>query len=291
MTDRPLVIYHGNCDDGFGAAYAAWLYLKDNADYYPGVYNTPPPDVTGREVYILDFSYKRETMQRIIASAKHVSWLDHHKTAFEEWLGEVPYSGRYEESNDSTYILLDNHHSGAMLAWEKFRPDAVIPPYLICHIEDNDLWWHKNPSTRPFIRRLRSEPQSFARWHQIAGMREVEYKQFVVEGEAIERFFAQQMSNIIDTCARPCKLGPLFTGLGANANYLFASELAGQLAERSGTFGLAWFQDSSGVIRVSLRSRGDYDVSRLAKHFGGGGHKNAAGFETTPKKIQEFFDA
>jgi nanoRNase/pAp phosphatase (c-di-AMP/oligoRNAs hydrolase) len=29
---------------------------------------------------------------------------------------------------------------------------------------------------------------------------------------------------------------------------------------------------------VSLRSKGDFDVSAIAKRFGGGGHKNAAGF-------------
>jgi len=31
-------------------------------------------------------------------------------------------------------------------------------------------------------------------------------------------------------------------------------------------------------VRVSLRSRGSVDVSRLAERFGGGGHRNAAGF-------------
>jgi phosphoesterase RecJ-like protein len=30
-------------------------------------------------------------------------------------------------------------------------------------------------------------------------------------------------------------------------------------------------------IRVSLRSRGDYDVAEVAREFGGGGHRNAAG--------------
>jgi len=32
-----------------------------------------------------------------------------------------------------------------------------------------------------------------------------------------------------------------------------------------------------GKVRVSLRSRGDFDVAEVARHFGGGGHKNAAG--------------
>lgn len=37
-----------------------------------------------------------------------------------------------------------------------------------------------------------------------------------------------------------------------------------------------------GKIRCSLRSRGDWDVSAIAREFGGGGHRNAAGcnFET-----------
>ena len=33
-----------------------------------------------------------------------------------------------------------------------------------------------------------------------------------------------------------------------------------------------------GTIKVSLRSRGEVDVERIARHHGGGGHRNAAGF-------------
>jgi bifunctional oligoribonuclease and PAP phosphatase NrnA len=32
-----------------------------------------------------------------------------------------------------------------------------------------------------------------------------------------------------------------------------------------------------GKARVSLRSRGDFDVAEVARFFGGGGHRNAAG--------------
>ena len=46
-----------------------------------------------------------------------------------------------------------------------------------------------------------------------------------------------------------------------------------------------------GKVRVSFRSKGDYDVSRVAVYFGGGGHKKAAGctiagsLEEVAKKI------
>lgn len=39
-----------------------------------------------------------------------------------------------------------------------------------------------------------------------------------------------------------------------------------------------FFRESDGYIRVSLRSKGDFDVNVIArKHFNGGGHRNAAG--------------
>lgn len=41
-----------------------------------------------------------------------------------------------------------------------------------------------------------------------------------------------------------------------------------------------------GFIKVSLRSK-DADVSKLAAHFGGGGHKGAAGFEVKNGKIEQ----
>jgi phosphoesterase RecJ-like protein len=34
----------------------------------------------------------------------------------------------------------------------------------------------------------------------------------------------------------------------------------------------------SGELRVSLRSKGPVDVRRVAQRYGGGGHRNAAGF-------------
>lgn len=40
-------------------------------------------------------------------------------------------------------------------------------------------------------------------------------------------------------------------------------------------------ENEAGVLRCSLRSKGDIDVASIASEYGGGGHKNAAGFKTT----------
>ena len=67
-------------------------------------------------------------------------------------------------------------------------------------------------------------------------------------------------------------------GLAINAPAEYASEVGNLLATRSGTFGAVWSYWGGGKYQVSLRSNGNFDVSTIAKYFGGGGHKNAAGF-------------
>jgi bifunctional oligoribonuclease and PAP phosphatase NrnA len=42
-----------------------------------------------------------------------------------------------------------------------------------------------------------------------------------------------------------------------------------------------------GSVRASLRSRGEYDVAEVARHFGGGGHRNAAGCSFDGRTVEE----
>jgi phosphoesterase RecJ-like protein len=49
-------------------------------------------------------------------------------------------------------------------------------------------------------------------------------------------------------------------------------------------------EDGEDEVRVSLRSKSDYDVSQIARHFGGGGHSKAAGLVVQgplPRAVQE----
>ena len=65
----------------------------------------------------------------------------------------------------------------------------------------------------------------------------------------------------------------------ANVPYFAASEVAGELAEREGAeFGACYFEVQYNMWQYSLRSRDEFDVSKIAEYYGGGGHKNAAGF-------------
>jgi hypothetical protein len=52
------VLYHSNCYDGFGAAYAAWKKFGDEGTkYLPVSYGFPPPEMPdAKAVSIVDFS-------------------------------------------------------------------------------------------------------------------------------------------------------------------------------------------------------------------------------------------
>ena len=295
---KPLVIYHANCTDGFGAAFAAWLKLGDEAEYLPMEYGQefdPLIRVRDREIYILDFSFPKQIMDLFFEGAARVVWLDHHKTAFEMWLGSMPRHGQYVIGTGHT-VWLDNNKSGALLAWEYFHPGTEVP-MLIQHIDDRDRWVFALPGSKEIHAALASyKPWSFEQWYKyILEPYEVDFD--INEGAAILRAHNQNVQAALKQ-ARPCEIfkwAPFANapgrvidgfiryslfGLACNAPSFLASDLGHELANRSGTFGLVWSMAGDGQIHCSLRSNGDYDVSAIAKCFGGGGHRNAAGFST-----------
>lgn len=306
---KPLVIYHANCTDGFGAAFAVWLKLGDEAEYRPMNYTNDRAlledvvaSATNRETYILDFSFPRDVMDAIFENAKRVVWLDHHKTAFEMW-GQPSEDPRYKETSSHSCILLDNNKSGALLAWEYFHPGTEVP-MLIQHIDDRDRWQFKLDGSKEFHATLASQkPWTFEQWHKYT-LEPYEVDFDIREGAAILRAHSQNVQAALKQ-ARSCVIIPVIidsaasykapwvwgnsaefgdfcfaSGLAANAPSFLASDLGHELANKSGTFGLVWSMAGDGQIHCSLRSNGDYDVSAIAKAFGGGGHRNAAGFST-----------
>ena len=310
---KPLVIYHANCTDGFGAAFAAWLKLGDEAEYLPMDYLKSTNGVAEfhervkidcsigeREVYILDFSLPRVVMDWLFSHAKRVIWLDHHKTAFEMWVGGVPEKGwicqrlNCTEDNPSgnVHIELNNNKSGALLAWEYFHHPGIKVPKLIQHIDDRDRWQFKMEGSKELHAVLASyKPWSFEQWEACFLVGNIRFDALKSEGAAILRAHNQNVQTVLKQ-AKTCALrwgwkevcGTIgykeAVGYSANAPAFLASDLGHELANRSGTFGLVWSMAGDGQVHCSLRSNGDYDVSAIAKVFGGGGHCNAAGFST-----------
>ena len=314
MKTCPLVIYHADCADGFGAAFAAWLKLGDEVQYQPMHYGKTiqeyqgPLTVADREIYILDFSFPKQVMDELFQYAKRVVWLDHHKTAFEMWCEKYEKGMRYAVGD----TLLDDNKSGAYLAWEFFHPDTEIP-MLIRHIDDYDRWQFKLKGTKEINKALWSfAPWSFQQWQEIVD--DDQYGSMWSQGAAILRAHEQNVQSVVKGSARECSIVPAVinsvdsynppwvwwndanfgntcgvNGLSANCPPFLTSDVGHELANQSGTFGLCWTLSQEGLIaKCSLRSNGEYDVSAIAKVFGGGGHRNAAGFQVPIETLLEW---
>jgi len=269
---KTLVIYHAGCWDGFCAAWVMRHAFPD-AEFHAAHHGTPPPDVAGRDVFVVDFSYKRPVMVALAAAAKSLTVLDHHKTA------EADLAGLAEECNRLygviPNVLFKMDRSGGRLAWEWVH-DADRSPWLVDYTEDRDLWRWALPHSREVNAALRSYPLDFATWDALADRDPLT---LVAEGAAILR--AERV--VIDQHirhAREVEIGG-HRVLCVNATTLF-SEIAGELAADR-PFGACYFDRHDGKRVYSLRSRdGGVDVSEVAKSMGGGGHRNAAGYEVSP---------
>jgi hypothetical protein len=277
MMTPDLCIYHGGeCLDGFAAAWVVWRKFGANVKFHAGVYGKSAPDVAGLNVAIVDFSYKRPEMVALCQSAQRVLVLDHHKTAATELDG-------LEAECLNTKIVFDMERCGSMLAWRHYFPDEPAPLFLT-YIQDRDLWTKKIPGVEEFTSALRSYPMDFGIWNQIiiesyraerGGLPEP----LISEGVAIQRYFRMLVEST-KKHAHPRNIAG-YTVPVVNASLFMASEVCGELAEGQ-PFAAMYAETATDVI-WSLRSRVDgIDVSEVAKKFGGGGHRNAAGF-TAPR--------
>ena len=262
---KPLCIYHGNCADGFGAAWVFHSQADREFDFHAGVYQDAPPDVTGRDVYLVDFSYKRSVVEKILETATRVVLIDHHKTAIDDLMPLIE-SKRIES-------LVDLEHSGAMLAWKWFRGNFDNPPELLKHIEDRDLWRFALTGTREIQANVFSYPYDFAVWDKLMAD---PVSNLLAEGAAIERKHFKDINELVQVVTRNFTIGGHVVPV-ANLPYTLTSDAGHKLAQGKPFAGCYWDTPDGRVF--SLRSTEDgLDVSEIAKQYGGGGHKHASGF-------------
>lgn len=252
------VLYHANCADGFAAAYAAWKYLGQQANYLAVRHGDPPPELASQaRVVILDFSYDRDTLLALKTKVADLVVLDHHKSAHAALEG-------------LEWAYFDLNKSGARLAWEFWHPQAALPA-LLAYVEDRDLWRWLLPESREVSLALQCYPQDFKLWDQLV------VEELAGEGRAILKYQDQLIAR---ACSR-AQMQPVGDYLVPVVNScLLQSEIGEKLCQQypDAAFSAVYYVNQEGKQAWSLRSVGGFDVALVAQSFGGGGHRNAAGF-------------
>lgn len=267
ITKNIVVIYHGECTDGFGGAWSAWKKFGDTANYI-GVHhdNGPPEGLVKKEIYFIDFTYPRPTMKQLKKDNKKIVIIDHHKTAI-------------DKLNIADESLFDINHSGAVLAWRYFHSDRPVPE-ILKFIEDRDIWRWSLAGSKETLAYFDLFDLNFNIWDDIIGKfdrKKLTRREFHKNGELLLRQWSALGEDIV-------KEGAVLVGFegykvySVNAPHIFASDLGSILSKKMPPMAIVWQQNKFGNVGVSLRSDGSIDVSEIAKKYGGGGHKAAAAF-------------
>ena len=248
------MLYHADCLDGFGAAWALWKKFPD-ARYQPVEHGLSPPSGLDHDhVVMVDFSYPREVVETpgCINGQSPDTW--------------ITTSRRRPRWPDLPYAYFDMKKSGAVLAWEWAHPEPA--PWLLLYIQDKDLWEWRLPNSREINAALDSYPFDFQVWDGLT------QDMLELEGRAILRREDVLITKIV-------KEAVLVEFEGETVPAVYSPVMTSQIGERlcrGYPFCIIWHQ-RNGRRYFSLRSKpGTVDVSAIAARHGGGGHVNAAGF-------------
>ena len=285
MQTNVYVLTHHNCLDGSGSKYAAWKYFKDKPEYFVRYfsvqYNEPVPEAifdpnnVNTEVYILDFSYPREELERIRKVVQKIVVLDHHKTAMQELQG-------------LEYAHFDMNKSGCVLAWEYFFPNHYVPQLLL-HVQDRDLWKWKLPDTDAILTIFDARKNDMHAWDYYCdpGLDEESLAKNLRHLKELGQTVVEYRDSLVN---RQVKNTKIIHYKGYRVGILNATTLISEIGhavngreDLNVDFSMSFFLLDGNSAVISFRSTPEGpDVSVLAKELGqGGGHRDAAGVKVS----------
>lgn len=309
-----LILYHGNCPDGWCAAYICKLKYPE-AELVPLNHGLDSIQLTllfaqcqDKDVIMVDYSLRtRELNDQLNSVAKSFRILDHHKTA-QAVLDGAPYA------------TFDMKRSGAGLAWDYlFGKDKGLMwygekiaeasfyqrrPWWVNYTEDQDLWNWALPDSQEINAFLMVQPRTVEVWNYIAKLDTVVAEGWGTGVRAYIEYYTRSVVAEAQEGVLQFQTGTLQSEDGSisvptwidyrtavlNIPYVGVSEAGSALCKAGYPIALCWFERGDGITHFSLRGDGSVDVSAIAKSFGGGGHNNAASFQLSLSEGRELVD-
>lgn len=293
---KTTIVYHDHCHDGITALWCALQAIPDGVPY-PATYSKAV-DVEafrGGRVVFVDFCWPLDVMNAIREVAESVLVIDHHKSALDmmdaagtgvvmlrgqpTWQGHIESAQQdsWENARTQIYCVFDMARSGAGLAWDVLvgRPR----PPLIDYVEDRDLWRFALPFSREVHAACGSYPLTL---EMRATLVMWPIEKLIQEGDAVLRYHRILVADAAKFALRetigghdvPSVSLPLLA-LGSDVGHILC---------QGEPFAAYWMERPDGSRYYGLRSAEGVgvDVSEIAKQYGGGGHRHAAGFTRRP---------
>jgi len=219
-------------------------------------------------IYIVDFSMQpAASWKKLLAVTKNVVWIDHHASAIDAAKGTPA---------EDLEGIRDVNDSAALLTWKYcFRKS---PPEAVKLVSDFDTWKHAfGEKSLCFVAGLtgRDEPEN-PLWKDLLADDTRVVLEVIEQGRWIRRALLSKAAEVVEKFGFEAKFAghKCFVVNSEGLN----SEAFGEKINRYDI--VATFVWTGKEYTVSLYTvRPDLDVGKIAKLYGGGGHKGAAGFQ------------
>lgn len=236
----------------------------------------------GDEVFMADVSLPMDQMAQIALKAGNFTWIDHHVSAYNDYLLE--YHGMLPlDLIDVVYV---QGKAACELCWEYFSPaksslEEFIPaniPAVVRLLADYDVWRNQDPDhwnlvVLPFQYWFRS---------QVSSLSDFDPDCFSWESVNQEILAGKAIMDYVKKSDEKWALANSFraTVLGHEAVCLNSTRFSSQAFEsvNKDCDLMVCFAFTGNKWKFSFYTeKDDVDCSQIAKHFGGGGHRKAAG--------------
>lgn len=280
MTDRVCVYHSGDLD---GICSAAIVRRKHpDVELIPWNYGQEIPwrRLEKKEVWLVDLTWKPKDMVFLLEGVTDLHWVDHHADAIKQ-----AWNAFDEEERCKIKGARSSHVSAAFMTWLYCFPDWEEPPDIVADVSLWDTWqWKKyeNPeeieAIQFYLRSLSLTPESDD-WTILFGVlrTNVLYRDFVRAGQHMVRYQRSQ-NELAAKKIFVTHLGdwPVVALNSPNVSSVVFDSIRDRYPEINIFLSFNWVD---GHWICSLRSDGNFDVSALAREYGGNGHPGAAGFE------------
>lgn len=223
-----------------------------------------------KEVYILDFSYNKEVLEDLNRKVNKLVVLDHHKTAKDD-LDGLPYT------------VFNLNKSGAVLAWEYFHPDEMIPKLLL-HVQDRDLRKFKLSGSKEITLAFESMKEDMYAWGQYCSVQNsnTPYDKSLQHLKDVGSYLVSYRTELINRQLKNVKVITFRDQQVGTLNCVnFVSEVGHAIHSSTSLnvdYSMTYFFIDADYAVLSFRSKKEgTDVGAIAKSLGGGGHVNASG--------------
>lgn len=282
MLDNKLTIlvYYHDDNDGLCSAAVAGNYYDRNKfsiKFVPinyGKESWSQEEINAAEkVWLLDFA-SDEMNKFVKACGSKLIWIDHHRTAMEKYpdiwnSSEIPGIRSIEEA-------------ACVLTWKFTHPEHALPA-AVAYLGDKDMWRFEYAETRAFSAgfSLMVKTPDDAIWDVLLGS---EYEDTVNKMMSIGELLLESQSYKIQK-AFERGVDCVFHNWKARlVNTTGSVSELGEFIYKKPEYDIAiMWQAVENMVVFSLRSDSGNpdspDCAEIARQYGGGGHRNAAGFQ------------